>query len=341
MVSLIGMGAVTALITFACAGRIETSARKLLSHTLQAALLTLSLTLLGTYLMPPYQSSAAIFPSLRIEQRVGERIFLPGDSIPEAEPHKDDVVARIQETGVLRVGYHSGIAPYVYFNEWGELVGHDVALIHNFARAVGVRIDWIPFDYVSLVDDLLAHRFDIAVGSVSVTEGRLTQIDFTAPYSEQELVLVVRDHARHEFYTQEQIHARANLRMAALKGSSTLEILRTMFPQKTILPASSMDILLEDPSIDAYLQTHWEAFTWALTHPQYSIVAPSPSLGMEHLAIAITPNAPELTRLTSYWLEMQRKSGELEQLKHTWVEGRIVNDEPRWSIIRDVLHWVD
>jgi hypothetical protein len=41
------------------------------------------------------------------------------------------------------------------------------------------------------------------------------------------------------------------------------------------------------------------------------------------------------------WLELKRRAGTLETLYDYWILGRErVPPAPRWSIIRDVLHWV-
>jgi hypothetical protein len=42
------------------------------------------------------------------------------------------------------------------------------------------------------------------------------------------------------------------------------------------------------------------------------------------------------------WLDLSRKNGTLDELYRYWILGRDDGArEPRWSVIRDVLHWVD
>jgi Na+/H+-dicarboxylate symporter len=42
------------------------------------------------------------------------------------------------------------------------------------------------------------------------------------------------------------------------------------------------------------------------------------------------------------WIEMKRRDGTLDTLYHHWILGEAATSTtPRWSVIRNVLHWVD
>jgi ABC-type amino acid transport substrate-binding protein len=42
------------------------------------------------------------------------------------------------------------------------------------------------------------------------------------------------------------------------------------------------------------------------------------------------------------WIEMKRRDGTLDTLYHHWILGEAATSStPRWSVIRNVLHWVD
>ena len=44
----------------------------------------------------------------------------------------------------------------------------------------------------------------------------------------------------------------------------------------------------------------------------------------------------------STWVELERKNETVDLLFDHWIRGGgAQNKEPRWSIIRNVLHWVD
>jgi Bacterial extracellular solute-binding proteins, family 3 len=51
----------------------------------------------------------------------------------------------IHLAGVLRVGYNASVMPFCYVNDAGDLVGFDVAQAYTLARALNVRLVFIPF----------------------------------------------------------------------------------------------------------------------------------------------------------------------------------------------------
>ena len=44
----------------------------------------------------------------------------------------------------------------------------------------------------------------------------------------------------------------------------------------------------------------------------------------------------------SYWIELQQKGEIIKQLYAHWILGKAAEEkEPRWSIMRNVLNWVE
>jgi hypothetical protein len=60
------------------------------------------------------------------------------------------------------------------------------------------------------------------------------------------------------------------------------------------------------------------------------------------MALALPRNEPLLADFVETWLTLQRESGILDRLQSYWINGEgAESTEPRWSIVRDVLGWVD
>ena len=42
------------------------------------------------------------------------------------------------------------------------------------------------------------------------------------------------------------------------------------------------------------------------------------------------------------WIELKKLDGTFASAYERWILGRAAKaDQPRWSVIRDVLHWID
>lgn len=88
--------------------------------------------------------------------------------------------ARARAAGVLRIGTPADYAPFALARD-GRLDGSDVELAERLAAALGLRPVFMQTRWGSMVDDLEADRFDLAVGGVSVTDARRLRAAFSLP----------------------------------------------------------------------------------------------------------------------------------------------------------------
>ena len=76
-------------------------------------------------------------------------------------------------------------------------------------------------------------------------------------------------------------------------------------------------------------------------HPQYSVAVPGPQPIKVPLAYPVAARDEALAKLVSTWIELKRKDGTIDALFAHWILGRDASvRQPRWSVIRNVLHWV-
>lgn len=87
-----------------------------------------------------------------------------------------------------------------------------------------------------------------------------------------------------------------------------------------------------------------EGYTLTLKYPFYdvAIVEPHDVYKMMY-AYAVAKDSSESYLLAlNYWIRMEKDYGLLDQKYDYWVQGKIPStDEPRWSVMRNVLHWVN
>jgi cyclohexadienyl dehydratase len=104
------------------------------------------------------QSRTAIFDALENLERFRNRL------------------EQIVSTGVLRIGTTGDYAPFTYRTGQDESpVGIDIDLGLRLADALGVEAAFVETSWPTLLDDLVAGRYDIAMGGVSRTLERQKQ----------------------------------------------------------------------------------------------------------------------------------------------------------------------
>ena len=57
---------------------------------------------------------------------------------------------------------------------------------------------------------------------------------------------------------------------------------------------------------------------------------------------AVAQDDQDLADFLTSWIELKKADGTVDRLFDYWILGKNAEPKaPRWSIIRDVLHWVD
>jgi len=101
-----------------------------------------------------------------------------------AAPTPSDHLARVQAAGKLVAFTDPAYPPQSSLNDQtGEYEGFDIDVTHEIARRLGVpTVEFATPDFDQMQAGNWAGRYDIAVGSVTVTESRKAVLDFTQVY---------------------------------------------------------------------------------------------------------------------------------------------------------------
>jgi len=100
-----------------------------------------------------------------------------------AAPEADGLLAEILDKGVLTVSTDPAYPPQSSLNEeTGEYEGFDIDVATEIANRLGVDIAWEAPAWDTIIAGNWNGRWDISVGSMTVTPERAEVLDFTPPY---------------------------------------------------------------------------------------------------------------------------------------------------------------
>ncbi len=254
-------------------------------------------------------------------------------------------IERIRQRGIIRVGYLPDRLPFSYFNGSGQLVGLDVDLVHQLAGDLGVTIEFIPYDLETLAEELRNDHFDIAISGILATQARVERMLLSEPYLTAHMGLIVPDHRAGEFDEQPKIRRMDSVRFAVLRDSFFRNRVESFMPNAEVVELASEREFFDSihAEVDGLLTTAEGGSAWTLLYPQYDFVSPvRPGLAAP-VVIALGGQQDLIfEEVMSNWVDLQRLDGTIDKLFEYWVLGRPAHAEgPRWSIIRDVLQWVD
>ncbi|MEM8668169.1 MAG: cation:dicarboxylase symporter family transporter [Planctomycetota bacterium] len=268
-------------------------------------------------------------------------VFRSGEDVPSRPQVAGSKLEQVKRDKMVRVGYHADHLPYSFFNEQQQLVGLDVQLMHRLAIRLDVRLEFVPYTYDSVIDQLGAGEIDIAIGGLTLNPERLLQVGFTEPYQTATFAVVVPDHRRKQFDSWDDPNMPSKVRLAVVYEDVAVAARRAL-PNAEIVVIESIKSFFDRPDdeTDGLIIAAEEGSAWNILHPDYSVVVPAPVI-QRPVSMAVRQGDIEWLRFMDRWLDFERLEGSLAKQRRYWIEGAGTQEkQPRWCIIRDVFHWV-
>lgn len=101
-------------------------------------------------------------------------------------------------SGVLTVGSDTTYPPQEYIDTaTHQAAGFDIDLITAVAARMGLQTKVVTTNFDTIIDSLVAKRFDVVISAVSVTPDRQKKVDFIPYFSAGESLLVQAGNPKH------------------------------------------------------------------------------------------------------------------------------------------------
>ena len=348
IVSVVGFTFLTILITFSYYGKLTVRMGRLLKGLLLPALLIFIMVLgVGQIEKTLTKKKPSPFLSFSLSSAITEGVDVT--IIREGEPiwrdHErplphESTLDRIRRTGSLRVAYCESIIPFSYLNNKGELVGYDVAFAYKLAKALNVKLVFLPLTPNRGVEELQARCFDITMSGAWVTQERIRKLALSKPYFQSPVALIVPSDKSGAFLTRKDLLERKDLRVAILDDLAFSSLLKNLLPNARPVPLKSYDHIEKFEDFDAILWTFIQASAYARSHEGATAVRPK-GLGSPNLFAYLMPqDSPDLVKFVNYWLDLNEAEGFTKAMRDYWILGKPgFQNTSRWCIMRDVLHW--
>ena len=295
------------------------------------------------YGLPQNYSQDDRFKSMQLAGETAN--FIVRETLPEADQEPGESrLDRILARGVLRVGYLEDSLPHAFINSRSELVGLDIDLASVLAKEMGVELEFVELDSESMAQDLAAGRCDLGMSGLTITPDRMLEMLFSEPYMKATASFVVRDHLRSRFSTRDSVKALTRPRIGVLNIPYYVEILESYLPRAEVVKLDSTDDFFNARSeeLDALFMSAERGSAWTLIHPEFSVAIPQPDVLAAPVSIAMARDGEKLADFIDAWLQLKREDQTIAQLYSYWTLGSGAEPkQPRWSVIRDVLGWVE
>jgi polar amino acid transport system substrate-binding protein len=94
-----------------------------------------------------------------------------------------DLLDQVKERGVLRVSTDANYAPQSYFDEKTKAwTGFDIDTANEVGKRLGVKVEFATPQWDAITSGNWAGRWDVSIGSMTITPEREKVLEFTPPY---------------------------------------------------------------------------------------------------------------------------------------------------------------
>jgi ABC-type amino acid transport substrate-binding protein len=222
-------------------------------------------------------------------------------------------------------------------------VGLDVEMAQQLASDLGVGIQFVRFDQVELPVQVRRRTVDIVMTGARLTPERSAEFVTSEPYLDETLAIVAPDHTRQQFRSWEAIRSLGPVRLGVQNLPYYIGAVRSLMPDADLtVIAETTELIQPESGLAAYVLPAERGSVLTMLNPQFTVVVPEGARVLMPLAYPIAGHDPAWVRYVDTWIQLKRKDGFVDALYEQWILGHAAaSRRPRWSIIRDVLGWID
>jgi len=230
--------------------------------------------------------------------------------------------------GTLTCVSELGFAPFEYLDAGStDPIGYDIDVANEIATRLGLDCNFLPSqDFDSLVPTIKeGGKADIAIAGITISDERAKEIDFSDPYFESNLALIVKSDSSD---TQDSLDA-SGKKIACQTGTTGDAWIEENLPNAEKVPLTDISAGLAGVSTGSY-----DAYVVDLPVAKKNLSDAFTDLTIleeiatgEQYGIAVSKDNPELTKAINEALADMESDGTLQKIWDKWMVETDVPEE--------------
>jgi cyclohexadienyl dehydratase len=153
---------------------------------------------------------------------------------PALAAGKESHLNRILSSGVLRVGTTGDFNP-MSFRDPGskDYKGHQIDIAKRLAEDMGVKVEFVPTDWKTLISGITANKYDVVMTGTSMTVSRAKAVGYTLPWGRTGYMPLTQKKNAGRFKTWEDLND-PNVTVAYNLGTSFEEFVKRELPKAKV-----------------------------------------------------------------------------------------------------------
>lgn len=235
----------------------------------------------------------------------------------------ESLIEQILKRGVMRVGMDT-FEPWAMKDKTGEFIGFEIDVARRLAQDMGVELELVPTKWSGIIPALLAGKFDVLIGGMSIRADRALKVNFTIPYYYSGQSMVAHKELAAGFEKFEDFN-KPEVTIAARTGTTAAAAAKKLFPNAQLLLFDQEPLAMQE-------LMNGRAYAWismapkpafeAARHPDKLFMPVVGTLTYEPNGFGLRKGDPDALSFFNSWIEVVRSEGWIDERYHYWFETR-------------------
>ena len=235
----------------------------------------------------------------------------------------ESVLETIKKRGSLKVGMATFV-PWAMRNKEGELIGFEIDVAKKVAEDMGVEIEFVPTAWDGIIPALLAGKFDVIIGGMSITAQRNLTVNFTTPYAHSGQGIAANKSLAEGLEWPDGYNS-PDVTFTCRRGATPCTLIQKMFPKATLRQfdddaQAAQEVL--NGNAHAVISSQPKPNFYIIDNPDVLFAPTSENITRGDEAFALRKGDPDALNFFSNWILVNTSNGWLDERHGFWFKTR-------------------
>lgn len=239
----------------------------------------------------------------------------------------ESVLEEIKKRGTLRVGM-STFVPWAMRDKKGDLIGFEIDVATKVAEDMGVEVEFVPTAWSGIIPALIARKFDVIIGGMSITPQRNLTVNFTEPYAHSGQQMVANIELAEGFAVED--FNSSDVTIACRRGATPCNAAQEIFPKATLArfddDAQAFQEVVNG-NAHAMISSAPKPRFWMGNYPGKLFMPTDDNLTTGDEAFALRKGDPDALNFFSNWIVVNTSNGWLKDRHDFWFKAQTWKDQ--------------
>ena len=217
----------------------------------------------------------------------------------------------------------STFVPWAMRNKKGDLIGFEIDVAKKVAEDMKVKIEFVPTAWSGIIPALIAGKFDVIIGGMSVKPQRNLTINFTAPYAHSGMGIAANKNLAGDLKWPEGYNSRS-VTFTCRRGATSCSDIKEIWPKARLRQFDDDSLAFQEVingNAHATVTSHPKPARWVYKHPEVLFMPSTENLTEGNESFGLRKGDPDALNFFSNWIMVHTSNGWLKDRHNYWFKG--------------------